>query len=133
MLVALVFFITGCEKGKTDSYGKKPAESNKPQVKVGSLVDGGALRVPDTEEGGVENNEGVDHYLEGHWTTSGKHFRKAIETNSDLAEAHYNLALTLDRLGKHDAATDHFGKALALAPDNPKIKDSKILKEHLGM
>ncbi len=30
-------------------------------------------------------------------------------------------------------ATAHFQRALALAPDNPAIRDSAILKAHLGM
>ena len=49
-----------------------------------------------------------------------------------LAEAHYNLALSLDKLGKHEEATTHFKKAAELAPKNPKIVDSPILKKHIG-
>ena len=145
IVLTLVFFITGCDKGKTDSEAKKPAENEKPienekpvenekpMADVGSLAHGGALMAPAEAAGAAENNEGVGHYKEGHWDVSEKHFNKAIEAGPDLAEAHYNLALTLDKLGNHGDATNQFRKALELAPDNPKIKDSQILKDHLGM
>ncbi len=133
IMVATIFLTTGCGKGTTNSEGKKPAGDEKPIAAVENLVIIGALTAPDAEPGAAENNEGVGHYKEGHWKTSAKHFREAIAAGPKLAEAHYNLALTLDKLGDHGGATQHFGEALELAPDNPKIKDSTILKEHLGM
>jgi tetratricopeptide (TPR) repeat protein len=133
LLNSLFLLITGCDKGKTDSEGKNTGAKEKPIAAVANRVILGALTAPDTEPGAAENNEGVGHYKEGHWKTSAKHFREAIAAGPKLAEAHYNLALALDRLGDHGGATQHFGEALNLAPDNPKIKDSKILKEHLGM
>jgi Flp pilus assembly protein TadD len=133
MLFIPLFLITGCDNGKTDSAGNKSGAKEKPIAAVASRVILGALTAPDTEPGAAENNEGVGHYKEGHWKTSAKHFREAITAGPKLAEAHYNLALALDRRGDHGGATQHFREALDLAPDNPKIKDSKILKEHLGM
>ena len=133
ILCSLFFLITGCDKGKTDSEGKNTDANEKSIADVASRVILGAITAPDTEPGAAENNEGVGHYKEGHWKTSAKHFREAITAGPQLAEAHYNLALALDRLGDHGGATQHFREALELAPDNPKIKDSKILKEHLGM
>ena len=99
---------------------------------ISKLANSGALLVPIETEGGPENNEGVGHYKEGHWDTAEKHFRKALETNPDLPEAHYNLALTLDKQNKHMDATNHFEAALDLDPDNPKIRDSEILQDHVG-
>jgi len=133
ILCSLFFLITGCDKGKTDSEGKNTGANEKSIADVASRVILGAITAPDTEPGAAENNEGVGHYKEGHWKTSAKHFREAITAGPQLAEAHYNLALALDKLGDHGGATQHFREALDLAPDNPKIKDSKILKEHLGM
>lgn len=49
------------------------------------------------------------------------------------AEAHFNLALTLDKMGEHEEAAASFRKAAGLAPKNPKITDSPILKEHTKM
>jgi Flp pilus assembly protein TadD len=133
MLFIVGFLITGCDKGKTASEGKSKGANEKSIADVASRVILGAMTAPDTEPGAAENNEGVGHYKEGHWKTSAKHFREAIAAGPQLAEAHYNLALALDRLGDHGGATEHFREALRLAPENPKIKDSKILKEHLGM
>jgi Flp pilus assembly protein TadD len=46
---------------------------------------------------------------------------------------HYNIALTQDKMGKHEDATTSFRKALELAPNDPVIKDSDILKKHVTM
>src|SRR5437879_3608567 len=43
------------------------------------------------------------------------------------------LGLTLDKMGKHEEATTEFKKAAELAPTNPAIKDSAILKKHIAM
>ena len=133
VMVAVFFITTGCEKGATTSEGKKSTENEKPISAVGDKLLVGALMAEDSAPGAAENNEGVGHYKEGHWKTSLKHFEEAVTAGPKLAEAHYNMALTLDKLGDHGGATTHFGEALKLAPDNPKIKDSKILNDHLGM
>ncbi len=133
IVVLAILFTNGCEKGATTSEGKKSTENEKPISAVGNKLLVGALMASDTEPGAAENNEGVGHYKEGHWKTSLKHFEEAVAAGPKLAEAHYNMALTLDKMGDHGGATKHFGEALKLAPDNPKITDSKILKAHLGM
>ncbi len=79
------------------------------------------------------NAEGISHYNKGHWEKAERHFRGAVKSAPKLAEAHYNLALSLDKLGNHREATKYFGSAFKLAPDNPDIAGSKILKDHLGM
>jgi len=40
---------------------------------------------------------------------------------------------SLDKMRNHEEATDAFKQAAALAPENPAITDSSILKKHLGM
>jgi tetratricopeptide (TPR) repeat protein len=62
-----------------------------------------------------------------------EHYRKAVKADPNSAVVHYNVALTLDKMGKHEDATASFKKALELAPDDPSIKDSEILKKHVGM
>ncbi len=62
-----------------------------------------------------------------------EYFRIVTMADASLAEAHYNPGLALDKVGKPGDATAHFQRALALAPDNPAIRDSAILKAHLGM
>lgn len=93
----------------------------------------GALMAPASSAGRMDNDEGVGHYKQGHWDVSEGHFRKAVKADSNLAEAHYNLGLALDKMGKHDEATTEFKKAAELAPANPAIKDSAILKKHISM
>ena len=92
-----------------------------------------ALMSPASSAGRMDNDEGVGHYKQGHWDVSEGHFRKALKADPNLAEAHYNLGLALDKMGKHEEATTEFKKAAELAPTNPAIKDSAILKKHIAM
>ncbi len=92
-----------------------------------------ALEAPAGAGDEGHNAEGIKHYNKGHWGKAEQHFRGAVKADPKLAEAHYNLALSLDKLGNHGEATKYFGSAFKLAPDNPSIAGSKILKGHLGM
>jgi Tfp pilus assembly protein PilF len=79
----------------------------------------------------THNNEGIAHYDQQHWDVAKKHFMEAVNTDPASAEAHYNLALTLDKSGDHKTAIDHFQKAKDLGKDNPDIQQSEILQAHL--
>lgn len=92
-----------------------------------------ALEAPAGAGDEGHNAEGIKHYNKGHWKKAEEHFRGAVKADPKLAEAHYNLALSLDKLGNHREATKYFGSAFKLAPDNSSIAGSKILKGHLGM
>ena len=92
-----------------------------------------ALSAPGGSAGEGHNAEGIKHYNKEHWDVAEEHFQEAVKADDKMAEAHYNLALSLDKLGRHGEATKHFKHALELAPDHPAIADSKILKSHLGM
>ena len=107
-------------------------DSGKPAVTVSGSADT-ALMSPASSPGRADNDEGVGHYKQGHWDVATDWFKKAVKADANLAEAHYNLALSLDKMGKHEDATAAFKKAAELAPANPAIKDSTILKKHLGM
>ena len=107
-------------------------DSGKPAVTVSGSADT-ALMSPASSPGKPDNDEGVGHYKQGHWDVATDWFKKAVKADPNLAEAHYNLALSLDKMGKHEDATAAFKKAAELAPANPAIKDSAILKKHLGM
>jgi Tfp pilus assembly protein PilF len=100
-----------------------------------SLADGGkspqALPAPAGSAGEAANAEGIKHYAQGHWEVAEKHFREAVAADEKLAEAHYNLALALDHQERHKEATEEFDRALKLAPENPSIAESGILKGHL--
>jgi Flp pilus assembly protein TadD len=107
-------------------------DSGKPAVTTSGSADT-ALMSPASSPGRADNDEGVGHYKQGHWDVATDWFKKAVKADANLAEAHYNLALSLDKMGKHEDATAAFKKAAELAPANPAIKDSTILKKHLGM
>ena len=120
LILACLIAVVACDSGK-------PA---------GTTTSGGAdtaLMSPASSPGRADNDEGVGQYKQGHWDVATDWFKKAVKADPNLAEAHYNLALSLDKMGKHEDATAAFKKAAELAPANPAIKDSAILKKHLGM
>jgi Tfp pilus assembly protein PilF len=53
-----------------------------------------------------------------------KSFQEATVQQPDLAEAHYNLAVCLDRMGDKQEAKKHYITAANLAPGNKVIWDS---------
>jgi Flp pilus assembly protein TadD len=74
------------------------------------------------------NSDGIVHYEMGHWSIAKDHFASAVEADPNLAEAHYNLGLALDKLNLHSDATTHFTKAAELAPANSAIGESSIYR-----
>ena len=80
----------------------------------------------------THNAEGIVEYNIGHWDVAKTHFEAAINTDPGLAEAHYNLALALDKLGAHAEATAHFKKAGELAPGYSAITNSSAYRSHVG-
>ena len=121
VMLTCLFTVVACDYGK-------PAGTAATAVGADS-----ALMAPPSSPGRAINDEGVGHYKQGHWDVASEGFKKAIKADPNLAEAHYNSALSLDKMGKHEDATASFKKAAELAPTNPAIKDSPILKKHLGM
>lgn len=121
VILACLLTVASCDSGK-------PAGTAAPAA--GTEL---ALLSPAGSPGLADNDEGVKHYQQGHWDVATEWFQKAVKADPNLAEAHYNLALALDKMGKHDEASAAFKKALALAPANPAIADSPILKKHVGM
>jgi Flp pilus assembly protein TadD len=59
-------------------------------------------------------------------------FRQAIAVDATSAEAHYNLALSLDRAGNQAEAKKHYIDAANLAPGNKVIWDSPPLRGQTG-
>lgn len=57
-----------------------------------------------------------------------EHFEAAIKVAADLAEAHYNLGMTLYRLGRIGDGDHHFIQAANLAPGNKTIWDAPPLR-----
>lgn len=94
-----------------------------------------ALMSPDSVTGTAasKNNEGVDHLVQGHYDLAFDYFEEALSTNPNFAEAHFNMAISLDGMGKHGKATASFKKANDLGGSNPKISENAMLKKHLNM
>jgi Tfp pilus assembly protein PilF len=76
-------------------------------------------------------DEGIEHYNKSHWDVAKKHFEAAVKEDPKSAEAHYDLALALDKAGDHKAAIQHFKTAQELGKDNADIQNSDVLKAHL--
>lgn len=126
VVLGLVLFVAngfvGCEPSQTGGGARK----------AGAAADA-PLFAPASSAARMVNDEGVGHYQQGHWDVAMEHFQKAVKADPNSAVVHYNVALTLDKMGKHDEATASFKKALELAPSEPAITGSDILKKHLGM
>jgi tetratricopeptide (TPR) repeat protein len=141
--LAVLFLVgllsSGCDSGQYgESVTTKPKSESAlsvttepPAMGEQSTMEGALLAISGTS-GAKENDEGVSHFQQEHWDVAQEHFTKALAINPDLPEGQYNLALTLDKLGNHGEATNHFKMALNLAPEDPRIKDSGILKSHVG-
>ena len=64
------------------------------------------------------------------WVGAEQAFRQTIAADPSLAEAHYNLGVTLDRMGQQAEAKKHYMEAANLAPGNKVIWDSPPLRAH---
>lgn len=128
LLLALSLFflvnLVACESSQTGGGGETRKAGTGPDA---------ALFAPASSGARADNDEGVGHYQQGHWDVAAGHFKKAVKADPNSAVAHYNLGLTQDKMGKHEEATASFKKSLELAPTNTAIKDSEILKKHVGM
>ena len=94
-----------------------------------------ALKLPGgaNAEANKHNEEGISHYNQGHYDTALKHFHMASEIDPRIGESHYNEAISLDALGRHGDATNHFFVARKYAKGNLKILESGILNAHAPM
>ncbi len=102
-------------------------------LEVGTAVAAPALMTASDSKAHASNSEGIKHYNQGHWDKAVEHFTKAVEADPASGEAHYNLALALDKSDQHKAAAMEFKKAQDLGKDNPDIQNSKILLGHVKM
>ena len=102
---------------------------------TGCATPSGPLAVlPMTSPAAARHNlEGIQQYDSGDWQTAKSRFESAIQADPDLAEAHFNLALTLHKLDNHREATIHFKRASELAPANKEIVGSSVYRNHLGL
>ena len=75
-------------------------------------------------------SQGNLHFATGQLVEAQQQFEVAVAAQPDLAEAHYNLALTLDMQGMVERARKHYLTAANLAPGNKVIWNSPPLRAH---
>jgi Tfp pilus assembly protein PilF len=75
-------------------------------------------------------DKGNQLFAAGDFTGAEQAFRDAIGADPAFAEAHYNLALTLERAGHQGEAKKHYIEAANLAPGHKIIWDSPPLRQH---
>ena len=74
--------------------------------------------------------EGNQLLLKQDWAGAREAYRATIQTEQSLAEAHYNLALALEKLGEKAEARKHYVAAANLAPGNKVIWDAPPLRKY---
>ena len=74
--------------------------------------------------------EGKRSFDEGRWEAARQQFQSAVQQQADLAEAHYNLALSMDRMGDQAGAKKHYIEAANLAPGHKVIWNSPPLRRY---
>ena len=79
------------------------------------------------------NLEGIKLFNHGQWEEARVEFERAVQADSNLAEAHFNLALSLHKLGRHDEARREFKIAGELAPMSKQIVEASVYRNHLGL
>ncbi|MBP8155194.1 MAG: tetratricopeptide repeat protein [Nitrospira sp.] len=74
--------------------------------------------------------QGNQLFAQQDWAGAQQVYLAAIQADQTLAEAHYNLALTLERLGEKAEAKKHYVAAANLAPGNKVIWDAPPLRKY---
>lgn len=74
--------------------------------------------------------EGNQRFAEHRLTAAMGKYEEAIQVQPKLAEAHYNLGLTLYRKGPVASARPHFIKAANLAPGHPVIWNAPPFRKY---
>lgn len=75
-------------------------------------------------------DEGNQLFASGRWQPAKAQYEKALQAQNTVAEAHYNLALTLDRLGDRETADKHYIEAANLAPGHKIIWNSRKFRRY---
>jgi|SRR5689334_19568514 len=110
LMVVCCWLAAGCSSPSGKALGVLPPPSGTKPVAAAQIEKGNALFASRDFAGA----EGA--------------YREALTSDSTSAEAHYNLALTLDRVGQQGEAKKHYIEAANLAPGNKVIWDSPPLR-----
>ena len=105
-----------------------PAADSKREVSTTEIASG--LMTPERSAGRGHDEEGVVFAEQGRWDVVEGYSSNALQDDMKLAEAQFNLGVTLDKLGRHDEAKAAFEKAAELKAGSSKITDSPVLNQH---
>lgn len=129
--------LTACYNKPSDappaSQSAAPAAGDGHEGMAMPSAGGEALSAAAGSKAATAVTEGNGHYGMGHYDVAAGWYEDALKEDANSAEAHYNLGLTLDKMGHHEEAAVHFEEAQRLGADNPAIANSEILKKHVGM
>lgn len=67
---------------------------------------------------------GARYYRNGSYEIARKRLERAIELDPKMASAYYTLALTHEQLGNPRLATEHYRKAVQVAPNNYEARNA---------
>ena len=115
VMLGLVLVVAGCagpEKKEAKAVLTLKAPSGTPAAAVTAVEEGNKL------------------FAQGQWEQAKARYEAAIKVQPELAEAHYDLALTLERLGNKKEATAHYKEAANLAPGNQVIWNSPPFRKY---
>lgn len=103
-------------------------------VPLTAMAGEGPMKLPAgaNADANMHNEEGITHWGKGHYDVALKHFQAASKIDPSIGEIHFNVAICLDKLGKHPQATMHFKAAKKNAHGNKAILNSHILNAHIG-
>ncbi|MCW5799793.1 MAG: Tetratricopeptide repeat protein [Nitrospira sp.] len=83
-----------------------------------------------TEAVSQQLEQGNQLLLKQEWAGARDAYLATIQADQSLAEAHYNLALALEKLGEKAEARKHYVAAANLAPGNKVIWDAPPLRKY---
>ena len=87
------------------------------------------LRVGAEPSAKMRNDTGIEHFKAGRNYDALLQFNQANLADPTSGEIHFNLGLALWKENKKERAIKHFKQAYKLAKGNPKILESKIIKQ----
>lgn len=83
-----------------------------------------------TEAVSQQLEQGNQLLIKHEWAGARDAYLATIQADQSLAEAHYNLALALEKLGEKAEARKHYVAAANLAPGNKVIWDAPPLRKY---
>jgi Flp pilus assembly protein TadD len=107
---------------QTGSLGSGGADPNATGSIAGAEADAAALAGTDPSD---DVNQGKRHYRAANFGTAERHFRRAVETRPNDAEAWLGLAAAYDRLNRFDLADRAYDQAIKIVGATPEILNNQ--------